>query len=292
MTSVVAAQPHRSADALPLDAFGQYWREVRAVAPLAEGEEQRLLARVAAGRADARTRLVEAYQPWVMSVARRYAAGSTHLTLLDYVQEGNLGLLEAVARYDGRMSDVLFRSWAYWWVRGAMRQAFWRCEGNRLLPEYQARAVARLASAQQELLAALGREPTVDELAGRLGIAVRRALELLLLQQQNIVSLERVTAGEDGVSLAELIPAPAVDGADVGEGSLVGRVRHLVEGLPERERLVVAQRYGFADGVERTQREVADRLGLAHITVEELDRRARLRLRRALERAATDGAAA
>src|SRR5262249_16917773 len=108
-------------DDLPLDAHSQYLRDVHRVSPLRDGEETHLLRAIQAGDGAARNRLVVALQPWVMALARRYAAGSTTLSLLDYVQEGNVGLLEALARHDGRADQTPFRTWAYWWVRGAMR---------------------------------------------------------------------------------------------------------------------------------------------------------------------------
>jgi RNA polymerase sigma factor (sigma-70 family) len=271
-----SAQGH-AAPETALDAMSQYMSEMRGIAPLAEGEECRLLDAIHAGDAAARERLVLAFQPWLLSLARRYAAGSEHLTLLDYVQEGNVGLLESMARHADSTTftkPVAFRTWAYWWVRGQMRQAFWRFEGRGALPERQARLVVRLAVAQQELLATLGREPTAEELAERLQLPVRTILQLLLLQQVEIVSIERLTPDE--------VERMATTQTDSSSGR-AARIRSLVAQLPDRQRQVVVQRYGLADGVERTQRAVAQLLGLSLMTVEEADRRARLRLRRWLK---------
>jgi RNA polymerase sigma factor (sigma-70 family) len=286
---MLAVPTDRPLDDLPLDALSQYAREVSAVPPLAAGEEERLLSQVRCGNRAARQRLVEASQSWVLALARRFAATSERLSLLDYVQEGNVALLEAVAQCDRRTRALSFLARASCWVRGAMRHAFWRLEAQRGLPEHQARAVAQLAGAQQALMVRLGREAAVEELATHVGMPVRQVLELLLLQQRYVLSLERFADGAEGIAFDELVAAPAGEGAHdaADEESLTGQVRHLVTQLPERERLVVTLRYGFADGVERTQREVADRLGLALHVVKALDRRARIRLRSALERHAT-----
>jgi RNA polymerase primary sigma factor len=259
-----------------LDAMSQYMSEMRGIAPLAEGEERRLLDAIHAGDTAARERLVLAFQPWLLSLARRYAAGSEHLTLLDYVQEGNVGLLESIARHADSATftkPVAFRTWAYWWVRGQMRQAFWRFEGRGALPERQARSVAKLTMAQQELLGTLGREPTAEELAERLQLPVRTILQLLLLQQVEIVSIERLTPDE----------VERMANAETDSSGRAARIRSLVAQLPDRQRQVVILRYGLADGVERTQRAVAQLLGLSLTTVEEADRRARVRLRRWLK---------
>jgi len=275
-THCMSSQGHTAPEA-PLDAMSQYMSEMRGIAPLADGEERRLLDAIHAGDTAARDRLVLAFQPWLLSLARRYAAGSEHLTLLDYVQEGNVGLLESIARHADSATftkPVAFRTWAYWWVRGQMRQAFWRFEGRGALPERQARSVARLTMAQQDLLGTLGREPTAEELAERLHLPVRTILQLLLLQQIEIVSIERLTLDE-----VERM-ANAQTNASSGRAA---RIRSRVAQLPDRQRQVVILRYGLADGVERTQRAVAQLLGLSLTTVEEADRRARLRLRRSLD---------
>ena len=143
-TPCTSIQGH-AAPEVALDAMSQYMSDMRGIAPLADGEERRLLDAIHAGDTAARERLVLAFQPWLLSLARRYAAGSEHLTLLDYVQEGNVGLLESIARHADSATftkPVAFRTWAYWWVRGQMRQAFWRFEGRGALPERQARSVA------------------------------------------------------------------------------------------------------------------------------------------------------
>ena len=230
-TRCTSTQGH-TAPETALDAMSQYMSEMRGIAPLAEGEERRLLDAIHAGDTAARERLVLAFQPWLLSLARRYAAGSEHLTLLDYVQEGNVGLLESIARHADSATftkPVAFRTWAYWWVRGQMRQAFWRFEGRGALPERQARSVARLTVAQQDLLGTLGREPTAEELAERLQLPVRTILQLLLLQQVEIVSIERLTPDE--------VERMANAQTDSSSG-IAARIRSLVAQLPDRQRQV------------------------------------------------------
>lgn len=162
---------------LSLSAEDQYIREIRSISPLDDGEEEQLLAKIHAGCQEPRTRLVEAYQPWIVSIAQRYAPKCRTLSLLDLVQEGNLGLLEAIARHDARLQDAPFRSWAYWWVRGMMRRAYWRFESALALPDHDARALCQLATTQQALLADLHREPHPAELATALRLPVRRLLD-------------------------------------------------------------------------------------------------------------------
>lgn len=276
-----ASTPAITSD-FPLSAENQYMREIRSISPLRDGEEEHLLTRIHASCHDAHTRLVEAYQPWIVNIAQRYAPKCRTLSLLDLVQEGNLGLLEAIARHDARLQNTPFRSWAYWWVRGMMRRAYWRFEAALALPDHDAQALCRVASTQQALLADLNREPHPEELARALRLPLRRILDLLILQRQQMVSLDQYPPEHDGTVLAERLPATE----EASESPPALSLRSLVAHLPRRERRVISLRYGLEDGVSRTQREVASLLGLSLACVEEADRKGRCRLRSAL----TDGA--
>lgn len=140
-----------------LRAIDQYVAEVRAIDRLAEGEEVRLLACFTAGgqmEAEwARTRLIEGYQPLVIAVAKRYTWRCEHLALDDLIQEGNVGLLEALVRYDVRSGAGSFRSWAFSWIRATILQAHWRGERHIRLPARKVRALRQVAAAQLNLLA-------------------------------------------------------------------------------------------------------------------------------------------
>lgn len=261
-----------------LSANDQYMREIRSISPLDDGEEEQLLTRIHGDCQASRTRLVEAYQPWIVSIAQHYAPRCRTLSLLDLVQEGNLGLLEAIARHDASLQNIPFRSWAYWWVRGMMRRTYWRFEAALALSDHDARALCRLATTQQALLADLHREPHPEQLARALQLPLRRILDLLILQRQQMVSLEQYPPAEDGISLAERLPAKD----EASESPPPLSLRSLVARLPRRERLVISLRYGLDDGVSHTQREVAALLGLSLASVEEADRKGRCRLRSVL----------
>jgi RNA polymerase primary sigma factor len=273
-----ASIPAISSD-VSLSAEDQYMREIRSISPLDNGEEQQLLTNIHAGCQEAQTRLVEVYQPWIVSVAQRYAPQCRTLSLVGGGQEGNLGLLEAIDRHDERLQDVPFRSWAHWWVRGMMRRAYWRFEAAFALPEHDARALGRLASAQHELLGELNREPHPQELAQALRLPLQRVLDLLILQCQQMVSLDQDSLAQEGVSLAERLPAMELASETPPSQS---SLRSLVARLPRRERRVISLRYGLDGDVSRTQREVAAILGLSLASVEEADRKGRCRLRSAL----------
>jgi RNA polymerase primary sigma factor len=264
----------------PLDALTQYMHEVRAIIPL-EPHETPLLLHAKKGDCSqwqqARSRLVEGYQPFVISVAKRYAPWCKRLTLLDLVQEGNIGLLEAVDRYDEKVSGAAFSAWAYHWVRGAMVKAICKFERFIRLPSLKLRELHQLSKFQADLAAQSGREATIDELVAAFNIPQDELLELLALQAQQVVSLDDLSRSEDDASVGAIS-----DSMEPRESEALEYIRHLIESLPERERSVMKLRYGGSRVL--THREVADHLGISAAIVADIDRRVRVRLQRKLHK--------
>src|SRR5690349_20588879 len=161
---------------VPLSAIEQYLRGVKTTAPLLQGEEAQLLQSIELGKVEqekhlpdvcilctaeqALSRLIEGYQPLLVGLSKRYVRHCRTMELLDLVQEGNLGLLQAVEKYDSRVGLGSFRTWAFSWVRGMMLIALWQYEGAIRLPQEKARAVRRLKMVHAQLCTVLGREPT------------------------------------------------------------------------------------------------------------------------------------
>lgn len=278
---------------VPLSAFEQYLRGVKVAAPLLDQEEAQLLRCIERGKVEqakrcpdasvlqaaeqARARLVEGYQPLLIGLARRYARHCREMELLDLVQEGNVGLLQAVEKFDGRAGSGPFRTWAFSWVRGVMLLALWQFEGAIRLPLEKARAVRHMEIVSARLLASLGREPTVEETAREMNVREHEVRDLIVLKAQQVVSLHAFPDDDEGCTLEETIVDPrSPDEADEDIRDLLADALVM---LPDRERLVITLRYGFEDGQARTQREVAYLLGVSTARVAELDRRAQRRLR-------------
>ena len=268
-------------DGKPLTAYSQYIREIQWIAPLTDEEEAKLLQCLACGvdAQQARDRLVEGYLHIVVGLARRFVRDCKHLDLLDFVQEGNLGLLEASKRYGASKAEFSFRTFAWTWVRGYMLIAYWQYERAISIPFNKVRAIRRMNAASTQLLALLGREPTLTELAREMGISKRDVQELAVLQQQRVVSLHAPL--EDGETLLEDVLEDAAAAAFADDGFF--SVEDVLEKLTDREQTVIQLRYGLVDGCVYTQREVADRLGVASSRVAALEHRAKMRLRQALE---------
>jgi len=265
---------------IPLGALEQYRREVNWIAPLTGEEERQLLRCVEHGEEaqQAHARLMEGYQPMVLGIARRYARYSRELELLDLVQEGNLGLLQACMNFDGSKCGSSFSVWAYSWVRGMIRCALLR-EGAIHLPLRKAKAVRRMSEVNKGLYAVLGHEPTLEETAREMGVTLSQVHELVILQEHHMVSLHAPVDEDGEIFLEEVIadPSACVDAADE-----IPSVEDVLGSLTSRERAVMKLRYGVEDGQPHTQREVAELLGLKLSTVQMIDGRAKRRLRRSL----------
>jgi len=258
-----------------------YLREVRWIPQLTEDEEAQLLHCLTSGTGaqQARDRLIEGYQGLVISLARRFKRHCQRLEWLDLVQEGNEGLLQALNNYCTCQGGSPFKVFALAWIRGKMLTAIWQNERFIRLPFDKVRAIRRMATINMRLLTELGHEPSYAETAQAMGVKERDIWELVALQEQQVISLQAFPTDDDDLSVEEVIPDPATSELPQDRFSSLDAA---LESLPERERLVVRLRYGFEDGYPYSQREVAALLGVALSTVQMIDRRAKMRLRRAL----------
>ncbi|MFL5627857.1 MAG: sigma-70 family RNA polymerase sigma factor [Ktedonobacteraceae bacterium] len=269
-----------------LTAHELYMREVRNTPQLTSDEEMCLLACLASGTntQQARDRLVAGYQPLVIGLAKRFVRYCQGVELLDLVQDGNLALLQALGKYDVRRGDSSFRTFAFVWIRTAMLAAVWQYQGAIRLPLHKLRAIRQMGIVNTRLLSELGREPTFAETAQAMEMSEREVRELVVLQEQQIVSLHMRLDDDGDTCLEDVIEDPSATAfAEDGFVSVEDVLGH----LNERERVVIKLRYGLADGQAYTQQEAADALGVALSTVQMIDRRAKLRLRRVLEQRAS-----
>jgi len=270
---------------ISLSAYEQYMRQVKRTPQLTSEEETNLLLTIQSGveACQARDRIVEGYQPLLIGLAKRFVRRCKEMELLDLVQEGNLGLLQAIEKYDVSKGESSFKTFAFAWVRGTMLIAFWRYEGAIRLPLNKVQAIRQMGVVNTRLLSLLGREPTIAETAQEMQVNERDVRELIVLQEQQVVSLHAFPTEDDDLSLEDVVADPMTSHfMDHGPSSIPTPLETALASLPDRERIVVNLRYGFDDGQARTQREVAHLLGVTLSTVEAVDRRAQRRLRQAL----------
>jgi RNA polymerase primary sigma factor len=235
-----------------------------------------LVATVRRGDA-AQRRLVESNLRLVVSIARRYVGRG--MALLDLIQEGNLGLMRAVERFDYRRG-FRFSTYATWWIRQSITRAIADQGRTIRMPIHIVDTVNKLTRAQRDMAQALGREPTVEELAIELDLTTERLVELTRIAQDTI-SLETPVGEEDDSTLGDFVEdTDAEVPADAATFRLLQENLALaLEGLNPREREVLIMRFGLADGRMRTLEEVGEHFKVTRERIRQLETKALAKLR-------------
>jgi RNA polymerase primary sigma factor len=212
----------------------------------------------------------------VVANARRYA-NTSGIDFLDLIQEGNLGLIRAVEKFDWR-KGFKFSTYATWWIRQAITRAIADKSRTVRIPVHLHDTLAAVRAAQSSLKAELGRDPHLDEIAEEAGVTVDKVE--LALGVADTVSLEQ-PIGDDGALLGDFIEdEEAVDPVRVTEDLDVSdSLRRSIDRLPEREGRILALRYGFLDGVPRTLEEIGEEFNLTRERIRQLEKLALCRLR-------------
>jgi RNA polymerase primary sigma factor len=259
------------------DPVRAYLNEIGKVRLLTAAEEVELATAIEAGSEQARRHLIEANLRLVVSVARRYS--SSGLPLLDLVQEGNIGLMRAVEKFDYRRG-FKFSTYATWWIRQAISRAVADKSRTVRLPVHVGERHSQLMRAIRNLTQELGRDPTEPEIAAAVGLRVEQ-IRSLRLAARDPISLELPIGDEDGGRLGDLIedhnPGPE---ETVSWAAVRTEIESVLTSLTPRERRVLQLRYGLVDDHQRTLEEVGRRLGVTRERARQIEATALRRLRR------------
>ena len=259
------------------DPVRMYLKEIGKVPLLTAEEEKELAMKMEAGDMEAKKRLAEANLRLVVSIAKRYVGRG--MLFLDLIQEGNLGLIKAVEKFDYR-KGYKFSTYATWWIRQAITRAIADQARTIRIPVHMVETINKLIRVQRQLLQELGREPYPEEIAEKMGLPVERVREIQKISQEP-VSLETPIGEEEDSHLGDFIqddnvPVPAEAAAFT---LLKEQLVEVLGTLTEREQKVLCLRFGLEDGRARTLEEVGKEFDVTRERIRQIEAKALRRLR-------------
>ena len=259
------------------DPVRMYLKEIGKVPLLTAEEEKDLAMKMEAGDMEAKKRLAEANLRLVVSIAKRYVGRG--MLFLDLIQEGNLGLIKAVEKFDYR-KGYKFSTYATWWIRQAITRAIADQARTIRIPVHMVETINKLIRVQRQLLQELGREPYPEEIAEKMGLPVERVREIQKISQEP-VSLETPIGEEEDSHLGDFIqddnvPVPAEAAAFT---LLKEQLVEVLGTLTEREQKVLCLRFGLEDGRARTLEEVGKEFDVTRGRIRQIEAKALRKLR-------------
>ena len=257
------------------DAVQMYLKEIGKTPLLTAQEERDLAKRSEKGDEEARQRLITANLRLVVSIAKRYVNRTPNLSILDLIQEGNIGLSRAVEKFDYRRG-FKFSTYATWWIRQAITRALADQSRTIRIPVHMVETISKYTQAKRRLMQELGREPLPEEIAIEMGISVEKVHHIQKISQE-VISLESpVGDDDDDSSLSEFIQDERnLTPAQIASQALLrDRIHDILIDLSDREQSILRLRFGLEDGVTHTLEEVGKVFNVTRERIRQIEAKA------------------
>ena len=260
------------------DTLKMYLKSIRQYPLLTVEEEQKIAKNIANGDEAARKRMVEANLRLVVSIAKSYAGRASNMTLMDLIQEGNVGLMRATEKFDVD-KGFRFSTYATYWIKQAISKAV--IEQNRAirLPNHIINEMNKFNKAQRELTQQLCRKPTMKEIATALGVPLKKVKQYFEYSQEP-TSLDVTINEDEDVTAGELVADATADKfAEFDDNSTLKAINSVLETLPDREKLIIEMRFGLNGYQSSTLEQVGEKLNLTKERIRQLEASAIKKLR-------------
>lgn len=258
------------------DSIQIYLREIGQYPLLTATEERELAKRIGKGDAEARNILARSNLRLVVSIAKKYVGRSPDLTLLDLIQEGNLGLFRAVDKFDWK-KGYKFSTYATWWIRQAITRALADQSRTIRIPVHMVETIAKYKQISRRLAQALGRDPQAEEIAVEMGVEPEKIYQIEKINQDTL-SLENPIGSDDdekstlgGFIPDDKIPSPVQESS---ERILAEQIRSILGDLSQKERKILEMRHGLTDGIYHTLEEVGREFGVTRERIRQIEAKA------------------
>ncbi len=262
------------------DSIQMYLREIGQYPLLTAQEEKDLAQRILEGDEEARNLLARANLRLVVSIAKKYVGRSPDLTLLDLIQEGNLGLFKAVDKFD-HLKGFKFSTYATWWIRQAITRALADQSRTIRIPVHMVETMAKYKQVSRRLAQDLGRDPVPEEIATEMGVEVEKIYQIEKISQDTI-SLELPIGDDDDRSrLSDFISDDKMVSPDqeVAHSILTDQILEILDTLSEKERKILEMRHGLLDGTYHTLEEVGKEFGVTRERIRQIEAKALEKIR-------------
>jgi len=263
-----------------IDPIQMYLKEIGRISFVTANEEKELAKKIEKGDVEAKKKLARANLRLVVSIAKRYVGRSPNLTLLDLIQEGNLGLFRAVEKFDWRRG-YKFSTYATWWIRQAITRALADQARTIRIPVHMVETISKYTQVRRRLLQDLGREPLPEEIAAEMGIEVEKVYHIQKISQDTVSLETPVGEDEEDSVLAEFIEdeKSAPPSLEAARTLLKERLKEILTDLTPREQKILAMRFGLEDGITHTLEEVGKEFGVTRERIRQIEAKALEKIR-------------